>query len=409
MMKAKNSFITIEQLLVALLVIGFSLPVTLPVSVPVSTLDIIMFVVVVILGLQNRLVITAEFFFVIGAIFLSIFFYIIDFLFLSKSVSFRPLASIAYFFKPYFAYLVGYCLFNKGSDIRIFLSFVVFIFVMIICMPVIVAGDDFRTGIKLFGFHVFGSEGVNSLMVYLATLLLFFNSSRAKLTSNHSKIFTGCLLVISLLVILLSSSRQAILGVVLFYFIILLHGKVRNLVFATFMFVFVITTFYSMLPDTLLLKLNRDIAALSNADLGSFSAGRTHIYNAMFVDILENPIFGNKFNGFTKESLPPEFLYAKGLSPHNQYLGAIWKMGLFSAVLYFVFLILSLRFLWKVENSAYPVGKGYIAASIVVLLVFMNTQDFLTFALTGYLFMLLLGSFRRIYVEQKNKVMCRSC
>ncbi|MDD2367102.1 MAG: O-antigen ligase family protein [Desulfuromonadaceae bacterium] len=393
--------VSIEKALLNILAVGFGIPFALFDYIPISLLDVDMFMVFFIIFILGRSKLPHNIVLLIIPIIISLSCIAVE-LAIGDS-SYRPFMSVGYFFKPYLAYVVGYSIIVNICELRKMIHKILLILIVVLCSAAILGNATFRGDLAILGLSVFGSSGTNALMVYLAFLLMLSASLLDSSQNRLHKIFFAVLFLIVIGIIIESSSRQALLGIIIFCLLSLKNYK-NNIIIFALLAVFIFTFINVNPPRALVAKLNRDKTAISEVDADSFSAGRTLIYYSMVKDIIQNPWLGNSFKGFSESNIPVEFEYSSGLSPHNQYLGALWKMGAVAFVFYIAFLFTSVLQLWKMHRNNITEYRNLAYTTAVVLLLFMNTQDFLTFGLTGNLFMLVLGGLRRINREKLKLV-----
>ena len=105
-----------------------------------------------------------------------------------------------------------------------------------------------------------------------------------------------------------------------------------------------------------------------------------------------NPLIGVGFRGFSDATGElSKFGELAGLSPHNQYLTAIWKMGVVASIPYFLMIMAMLgRAFYCLEKYR---RHWFVALTIGVILVFCNLWDVLIVPNVGALFFYILGVF----------------
>jgi O-antigen ligase len=153
-------------------------------------------------------------------------------------------------------------------------------------------------------------------------------------------------------------------------------------------------------------KLGAGAAALAEGDLDAFSSGRITLYRYAIKDILIDPIFGNGFHGFFLHISPGEHAeaIAGNNSPHNQFLTAVWKMGLLAGFFYLLFLYECMKNLYllrrRCERKA--IFTGLWILMVVYLVVFCSFWDVLLVPLIGMFLMFLLGGTSRIIARERR-------
>ena len=323
----------------------------------------------------------------------------------------RPFFSLLFFFRPYLVFFAGYTLVRTAAEFRSLFRTLVLVYAAV---TMIVAGGALASGtapfawphceLKLLGLPLYGHFGINALSVQLVSMLalmyvlVFYREGSTVapglLLATPAGLLGYCVLV--------SHSRQAILGLAAFVGMALADAagmsSARKLVLSA-----------ALLTATLVVaanseqlsadmeaawanKLERDARAVETGDWVGYSAGRLAMYRDELEDLARNPLVGTGFRGFW---LYHEHDYDDpvGLSPHQQYLGAAWKMGIPAALFYFAFLWHAFTPLYRLARARRSpnVFLGLWRLALVYLAVFCNIQDALTFVGTGSMLMLLLG------------------
>lgn len=308
------------------------------------------------------------------------------------------LLSWANFFKIYWAYLAGYLMVNNFNELRRYCSSTFYILSSVYALCIIYDHNIFNVhGVHLLGVSIYGTKGINAGFVYLASSLMLHLSFVGDYVKKWQlKLISWILILGTIGMIVYSSSRQAILGLLIFLYFFCTAKILRGIVFLSILATIAVSI---DMPDYFIAKMDVKTEALRDANYDSFTAGRLQIYKEMLNGIVENPIVGSLFSGFS-ESMYAEKIYGRssGLSPHNQYLGSLWKMGIVAGIPYLIFLAKVFADFWNFKrvfsNNTAP--KLLFGLCIVVYLIFMNTQDFLLFSLTGNMFMFLSGGIARI-------------
>ncbi len=275
-------------------------------------------------------------------------------IFIAQDFDFRPLYSIIYFFKPYFSIFVAFYVIRTKNDFNIFCKstgyFVFFALFPIICSIFflhngLVRNESDLNG-EIFGLPLYGSYGVNSLAVYyllLYFLILFLKYIDEDL-GNYLKIIRLISLCILSYLIFFSLSREAILGfaaLIIWYFLQNNSGHIKKIMIgliaiAGLLFVLSLDSTSDMWQS----KTDQIVESIQQGDLDRLSSGRIGLYLVALNQFSHNIIFGNGFHGFQLYTDTIEgFDTVEGLSPHNQYITTIWKMGLLAAIPYFLALI----------------------------------------------------------------------
>lgn len=268
----------------------------------------------------------------------------------------NSIASLAFLYKPCFAYFAARSLIDSQERLIMFSRFfVVFCFVLVVLIFLSVLfryGGVFRADSHLngdiLGFEIFGAYGVNSLAAFYAILafsVCAFEFARKKL----DKFSLLSVVAVFLLFFMATSSlsRMAILSMLfLIFFIAIDIHKVSRVAFwaiavlAGGVLVFSAPYLYEL--DFLSAKLNQLSVGFRSGDINYLSSGRMVLYITALEQIYNNPFFGAAFGGFEVYTTYIEgYKELAGLSPHNQYLVLLWKMGVPATVLYLCFLWLT--------------------------------------------------------------------
>jgi hypothetical protein len=347
-------------------------------------------------------------------------------IFVEGYVSIRPFLSFSYFFKPYILLFAGYYLVRTGND---FVSLVSMIATtMSVTAILLMFGalqtsgpirDESSLNLKLFGMDLFGTDGVNSFAVFIATAaalnVIVLTSGRSLFTPATLVRVPGTLALVY--IVALSGSRQAISGMIFFVILLSAIKATKNWRIALFTLVVVVigvgvvwATSREALESAWEFKLNRDAEAISDDQWDVFSAKRLTLYLMEIGDLARNPLCGSGFHGFQlygRERLG--FLDLVGMSPHNQLIGAFWKMGVVAGGAY-------LLLMWRIHRDAYklhrdyptiPEGSGLWALAVTYVVIFCMIQDAYLFPVTGALMMLLLGAAGAVVRKTNTVVVVR--
>lgn len=321
----------------------------------------------------------------------------------------RSIASWAYFIKPLMAYFLAVTLCRSYDDRYFFIKvFSVFhgIFIFLLMPLVIEDATILRSSINFYSIEIFGETGTNAFAVYnsISACLAMI----AMLTSKKKllKIFYFASIIVSSYIIFASISRQGLLSLLIFalaFIFVLWRRSAFNRVaiitvltpILVYLIHFAIVNFESL---SWAFKIMSNIEDMRAGNLDGLSARRTIVYREVLAIAFSHPIFGVGFTGFAvfeSQVLKNTFGYTVGLSPHNQWLGAFWKMGIFAFFMYiFFYYVLVCKFL-RTMNKQYIDANFMIKILISVFFVFLcNTQDALTYPLSGYLMMFLLGLYK---------------
>ena len=209
-----------------------------------------------------------------------------------------------------------------------------------------------------------------------------------------------------LYLILGSLSREAVLGTLVFslLFIIKLFriNKVYSILLCInlFLMIFITVIVYG---DKLMIiwsdKMSISSAAITAGDMDRLSTGRLSLVTVAISDISKNLVFGTGFHGFTLYGHVGDFEVGMDSTPHNQYLTAIWKMGILPSIFYFCFFYNSLKKLYFLQRRHIKTNifAGIWTLVIVYLLVFSFLWDVFLVPLLGMMIMFLLGAVARQY------------
>lgn len=338
--------------------------------------------------------------------------------FIRHQLTMNPFLSLSYFFMPYFLYFLGYCLVKSEKDVKLILSLFSCIFLIVACLitiSIIKSGGDVRGEGELLGsllgLKLYGTYGVNTLAIFYATMLaiiliyLFFcdNVKLLKIV-----IFTPG--IICLLYLLFgSASREAILGSLAFLLLFIVKLFRINKAYSILLCITIFFTIFitvTMYGDKLMIiwsfKMLMSHDAITAGDIDVLSSGRLSLVTVAISDISKNLVFGNGFHGFGLYGYVGDVVGVNN-SPHNQYLTAIWKMGILPSIFYFCFLyncLKKLYFLQRRHNKT-NIYLGIWTLVIVYLLVFCFIWDVFLVPSLGMIIMFLLGAVARQYTRRK--------
>lgn len=350
----------------------------------------------------------------------------------------RPLISLVFFFQPYLLFFPGYVLVKTEDDLRFVISKFAALFVWIsiaITLGLFLEGQPVRTvqlkeladgaiiegsalAGDLLGFPLYGTWGVHSLADFYVTMFaviilwLFFGSNltwRSILFYSAGGLFAGYL-------VLGSVYREAILGVIFLMILIALAvlTKPKRLSLLITLGVFVIVgaiIVWVVYQDRLVeqmatfnIILERSLIAVETRDIDMLVSGQLSLVWYALLDILRNPIFGTGFYGYSLYGIERIAMAGSeaASSTHNQYLTAIWKMGLLPAAFYFCFLGSCLLNLYKLKRSKQSsLFVGLWILMLVYALVLCMAWDVLLVPLIGSFITFLLGCATGIYYENR--------
>jgi hypothetical protein len=139
-----------------------------------------------------------------------------------------------------------------------------------------------------------------------------------------------------------------------------------------------------------LTKLERDATSLPAGEIDTVATGRVLLWTCLVEDLVRNPITGAGFYGVAATAGCALFDREDGLSPHQQYLGAVWKMGLPVGLSYFVWLAMLAWPAWR-HRHAGPLDRGLWALVLAYATAWCLVWDSLTLTMLGGPVLLLLG------------------
>lgn len=368
-----------------------------------------------------------EKFFITAAFFLSVISVLFNAVFISRNVGAAPFLSLVYFFSPYLLFFSGYRLVRSDEDMSFALRWFSVVFALVsfvVVSGIFTAGGTVRVEGELLGsllgMKLYGTYGVNSLAVFFATMFavmvihVFYGERRLDIAAVPYLLGMAGLLFL----LIGSLSREAILGCGLFVFLSILYLMRRDLVLGLLLGGIVAALGYVVLDrygEAIGLiwssKLGVGSSALGEGDLDAFSSGRITLYRYAVKDILRDPVFGNGFHGFFLHISPG--LHAEAItennSPHNQFLTAVWKMGVVAGTFYLLFLYRCMKNLFLLHrserNTAMYTGLWFLM--LVYILVFCSFWDVLLVPLIGMFLMFLLGGVARIHsMERLSRSEC---
>lgn len=315
----------------------------------------------------------------------------------------RAFFSWAYFAKPHLALFVGYALGRDPRFARLFLKWWTLIFTTF-CLAswseIYADQEKIRLGYSLFGNEIFGVYGANAYAVYLAVGAMLLVATLEQSTAPWPlRVVAAVGFVAAVALVFISLSRQSALAMGIFLAIVglrvVLVHPAQGLVFASMAILSALALIASGVvdPDRWTDRLRWTNEGIETGDLSLLSTGRTEIWSYLAKMIASSPVFGTGFLGwgFQSEELGQPAWIEQGLSPHNQWLGTVWRMGFLPAIPYFLGLALIVGRIFAARAWG---GSSWTLKSLVfvVLFVLAMTQDILTYPLTGYLLLLLVGA-----------------
>lgn len=315
------------------------------------------------------------------------------------------LGSMIFFFKPCFAYFAGMYYSGKVNNKKTFFdkfNIILFLQLISIIYSIYCIGDgvvraDSSINGSIFGVSMFGSYGVNSLAIFFSMCVYIALFSLVESFDKKLKILFAITMLGYGYLTIMSLSRAAIIGVIIMTFSIC-YAKYAHHLLKFLSFIFASVVIVLLMANTMEnsgifeAKIEQLINGIADNNFDSISSGRFTLYIAAFDDILKNPIVGTAFQGFTSTRNSIEgFDDLNGLSPHNQYITAIWKMGPLAAFFYFIMLAIMVgKAYWY---SVLTERQWLVGFLIGVLFVFGNTWDILIVPNVAALFFFILGFF----------------
>lgn len=329
----------------------------------------------------------------------------ITYIFIRANSSIYPLGSLVFFLKPCFAYFSALFLIRSGTPSDyLFSRFSLLSSISLISIigtisyhnGGVVRADSHLNG-SIFGLEIFGSYGVNSLAIFFS--LCSYAAAYPLMVSIQHRLRPIFLLIgIGFAYLaLMSLSRAAALGLILMWgTLILLQARQHPFRAILFLVLSSAGTLHLALSlnesDMLTAKTMQIQKGLASGDIDSISSGRLSLYYAAVIDVLNNPLAGSAFQGFSAgaDNLR-QFDELSGLSPHNQYITTVWKMGLIAAAFYFLMLLtMILKSLRNCSECEKPWLIGFLLGTFVI---FCNTWDVLMIPNVGALVFFTLGAF----------------
>lgn len=345
-----------------------------------------------------------EFSFIAVSFFLSL----LTILLVNENYDFHPFLSLIYFYKPYLAFLLGYAILNSRKNLEyFFFNYLFFSFFLLILIFYRVIAKPYSADLSYFFYNIsiVGANGRNAYLVMVALSAMIGMILLISSTNKKYQLFAGIYTIIASLLVCIALSRQAIVALFIFYLLLGLNVLFRGnkhqkllligtlLIYALLLFVTVFF-FQKVLAGYWETKITRDVQAITTLDINKFSADRLTIYYALLKDILQSPFVGIAFKSLPSylSEIPSQLGPHTQLSPHSQYLGAYWKMGLLPFVFYLYFLGALYFCIWKLNQVQQDMFYyGILALMSVMLFVLAFFQDVLLFPISGVLFSLICG------------------
>lgn len=320
-------------------------------------------------------------------------------LFQDKEIG-RQLGSLIFFIKPCFGYFAARNLIRNREALDKFIGgfkaiFSVFISVVFLSLLNLGVGQfriDGDLNVDLFGLPIAGTYGVNSLASFLAcgAFILLFPSFEQKNRFSR-RYFFAFMYLVSTLIIFLTLSREAILAAVLMLLAYIVF--IRGLMFGGAGLIIIIGLFSVFTFDNPMFeaKFRQLEFGIENLDLDYISSGRLSLYEAAIEGLIKRPFVGVSFAGFSgTEAGLSQYDEYSGLTPHNFFLTAIWKGGVFFGLFYLSFLLHVTR---SSFNGSSGLAKSWLISFVLgVLLVLSNLWDVLIVPNIAILYYFLCGA-----------------
>ena len=343
----------------------------------------------------------------------------------------RALLSMAFFFKPYLIYLLGRSLaevnlnpekFNR--NLIYFITFTAFAatidailfkghvttFVEFERIP----GEVIYGGVfdpTFFGLKFHGSNGINGIAVFFSVAFMICLSLGVIMKPKRSlRLVSYIGMMCSLILVLGSGSRQAALGLVVSCLCCFFAGKMTTrrtikvffyIVFSLFSCATIVILFSDYFSE-LFAKILIMIDNIYSGNWDGVSSGRLGLYVILIEDLIKSPLFGTGFSGYgifdSELGYFDNDVTTSGYTPHNQYLGALWKMGGIAGIFYLIFLWKIIKPFFKAQQEDEYQKRFYIAMMVIIIpffTVFNMFQDGLSSPSTGPIFLLIVGFYWR--------------
>ena len=351
----------------------------------------------------------------------------------------RSILSMAFFFKPYLIFLLGKGIaennfepygFNKkliyllttaafaATVDAVFFKGHVTTFTEFERIPgEVIYGAVFDP--TFFGLKFHGSNGVNGIAVFFSTAFMICLSLGVIMKPKRSiRIISYIGMLCSLILVLGSGSRQAAFGIIVSCLCFFFAGRMTaGRVFRVFLYItFAIisaTTIIAYFSDYFVELFAKILLMIDNIYSGNWdgvSSGRLGLYMIIIDDLISSPIFGTGFGGYglfnSELGYFDNDVSTSGYTPHNQYLGAIWKMGGLAGFFYLIFLWSIVRPFFKAPQADEYQRKFYIAMMAIIVpffTVFNVFQDGLSSPSTGPLILFIIGFYYNHALDMAKK------
>jgi len=351
----------------------------------------------------------------------------------------RALFSLGFFFKPYLIYLLGRSVAAKDFQPENFNK-------LLICLLSITAlaalldaifikgsvailaeferipGELIYGGVfapTFFGLKFHGSNGINGIAVFFSfAFMVCLSLGVIMKPQGRIRLVAYAGMLCSLILVLGSGSRQAAFGVVMSCLCCFFAGRMtfKRLAMVVLYIVFALvfsTVIISVFSDYFVELFAKILIMVDNIYTGNWdgvSSGRLGLYVILAEDLMKSPIFGTGFSGYgifdSELGYFENDVSTSGYTPHNQYLGAIWKMGGLAGFFYLLFLWSIIKPFFKNPQSDDYQKKFYIAMVAIIFpffTVFNLFQDGLSSPSTGPIFLFILG-FYSAYASSLRRV-----
>lgn len=265
------------------------------------------------------------------------------------------------------------------------------------------------------GLKFHGSNGINGIAVFFAfSFMVLLALGIVLKPPKKLVIVAGIGMLCCVILVLGSGSRQAVFGMLLSFLCYLTAGKmtVNRIVWLWLAILFGAvgsTVILVNFSDYFIELTAKSAIMLDNITSGNWdgvSSGRLGLYFILFDDLMDSPIFGTGFSGYGLFDSHMDYfthdVSTSGYTPHNQYLGALWKMGILPGIFY-------LAFLWSITYphlrapQVTPMQRRmYIAMASMIIpffTVFNVFQDGLSSPSTGPFMLYLLGYYS-VWIDQ---------
>lgn len=333
--------------------------------------------------------------------------------FFNNSFTFKPYFSFIYLFTPMFVYFLSTNIIKDDKSFLLclkYLSINIIIFSLCFFSSIflkyngIIREEGTLNG-DFFGLKITGVFGVHTLgtQFFIFVYILIHNLFRNKLRWVF-KILSIVTIIILIYIIIMSLSRELVLALLIFFPFLLVkkYGYIKSfgIILA---FCFFIYFGFSNLIHGILSAWETKIAFSNDAkDLNELSSGRLDLQYLAFNQLINNPIFGTGFQGYTLNYASyVGYENLDGWSTHIYFLTVLWKMGIIAFVSYIAFLYTIIKTTYysnKMEKS-----EKYLFLVFIVSFVIINLfWDALLAPNIMILFIFLLGMF-----NYKNKILLK--